>query len=146
MPRQNNRPASVNRLSASRNSASLRLATGSISSYENSRPNTAPICATSLAAVPIRSSRAIRDACSVAGTAIAGSGLADSTASTRLSWPARSMTALVSSSTNSGTPSVRSTISPTTSLPSGALPASPWTSVSTSRSPSRLSASVATCG
>ena len=42
---------------------------------ENSRPIAAPICATSLAG-PSRSSRAISDACRLAGTARVGDGTA----------------------------------------------------------------------
>jgi hypothetical protein len=106
----------------------------------NSRPSTAPICAISLAAGPSRSSRAISEACNVAGTDRAACDVVPSTATTRSPCAALSSTALVSSSTNSGTPSVRSTISATISAVSAALPASFCTSASPSRSPSRLSA------
>ena len=69
----------------------------------------APIWAISLAA-PSLSSRAIREACRLGGTASAGAGIA---ADVRLivSSPSASNTALVISSTKSGTPSVRSRIS-----------------------------------
>ena len=50
------------------------------SPYPNSRPIAAPVCATSLAAGPSRSSRAISEACKVAGTDNAGCGTADSAA------------------------------------------------------------------
>jgi hypothetical protein len=59
---------------------------------------------------PSRSSRAISEACNVAGTD--GCGTVDSAAVSRMP---DSSTALVSSSTNSGTPSVRSAISLMTS-------------------------------
>ena len=77
--------------------------------WENSRPIAAPICATSLAD-PSRSSRAISEACRLAGTVRAGDGTAAAVfrASPSLS---ASSTALVISSTNSGMPSVRSIIS-----------------------------------
>src|SRR5262249_60037008 len=55
----------------------LRLASGA---WEKSRPIVAPICATSLAA-PSRSSRAISDACKLAGTAEAGNGTAEAACS-----------------------------------------------------------------
>ena len=51
-----------------------RCANASSNSNENSRPITAPICATSLTAEPSRSSRAISEACSVAGTRERGRG------------------------------------------------------------------------
>ena len=76
---------------------------------ENSRPMAAPICATSLAA-PSRSSRAIREACKLAGTAKAGDGIAAAACPAAPSLPA-SRTALVISSTNNGMPSVRSIMS-----------------------------------
>ena len=76
---------------------------------EKFRPIAAPICATSLAG-PSRSSRAISDACKVAGTAKSGDGIA---ATIRRAAPSlsASRTAFVISSTNRGTPSVRFTIS-----------------------------------
>ena len=93
---------------------------------------------------PSRSRRAISEACNVAGTDSAASDVVASTAATRSPCAALSSTALVSSSTNSGTPSVRSTISATISAVSAALPASFCTSASPSRSPSRLSAKLVT--
>ena len=69
----------------------------------------APICATSLAG-PSRSSRAISEACKLAGTARAGNGTAAAVCSAALSLPASS-TALVISSTKRGIPSVRSAMS-----------------------------------
>jgi len=73
---------------------------------ENSRPIAAPICATSLAARS-RSSRAISDACRLAGTVMAGAGTAAAVRRASPSLPASS-TALVISSANNGMPSVRS--------------------------------------
>ena len=69
----------------------------------------APICATSFAG-PSRSSRAISDACRLAGTARAGDGMAAAVRCAAPSLPASS-TALVISSTNKGMPSVRSMMS-----------------------------------
>ena len=76
---------------------------------ENSRPMAAPICATSFAA-PSRSSRAINEACRLAGTTKHGDGIVATSARARLRSSA-SNTAFVISSTNSGMPSVRSTMS-----------------------------------
>jgi hypothetical protein len=64
---------------------------------------TEPICATSRAE-PSRSSRAIKDCCSVGGIAWMPP------------WLPRSSRSLVTSSTNSGTPPVRAATSSTTSL------------------------------
>jgi hypothetical protein len=72
-------------------------------------PNHRPICATSSAG-PSRSSRAISEACKLAGTARAGDGIAAAVCRASPSLPASS-TAFVISSTNNGIPSVRSTIS-----------------------------------
>ena len=70
-------------------------------------------------------SRAISEACKVAGTDSAASDVAaEHRGDPVCSAPALSSTALVNSSTNSGTPSVRSTISATISAVSAALPAS----------------------
>ena len=80
-----------------------------VESCENSRPITAPICATSLAG-PSRSSRAISEACKLAGTATAGDGAIEIACAAAASLPV-SNTALVISSTNSGMPSVRSMMS-----------------------------------
>ena len=82
---------------------------------ENSRPIAAPICATSLAG-PSRSSRAINEACKLAGTARAGDGTAATVRQAAPS-PSASSTAFVISSTNRGMPSVRSMIS--ASIPAG---------------------------
>jgi len=95
-------------------------------------------------ASPSRSSRAISEACKVAGTDSAASDVVDNTAATRSACAALSSTALVSSSTKSGTPSLRATISATISGVSAVLPARLCTSVSPSRSPSRLSAKLVT--
>ena len=80
----------------------------------------APICATSLAG-PSRSSRAISEACKLAGTAKAGDGTAPAVRRASPS-PSASSTAFVISSTNSGMPSVRSTISAITSAGSSLFP------------------------
>ena len=97
----------MRRSSAEANSASGLLTTADRSACENSRPMTAPICATSFAGRS-RSSRAMSDACKLAGTA--GDGTAAAVHCAAPSLPA-SNTALVISSTKSGMPSVRSMIS-----------------------------------
>ena len=99
----------MRRSSADANSASGLPATAPKSACENSRPIAAPTCATSFAE-PSRSSRAISEACKLAGTARAEDGTAAAVwrASPSLS---ASNTAFVISSTNSGMPSVRSTMS-----------------------------------
>ena len=65
----------MRRSSAAWSSASGLSTAAANSAWENSRPIAAPICAISLAE-PSRSSRAIRDACKLAGTASAGDGMA----------------------------------------------------------------------
>ena len=65
----------MRRSSADASSASGLRTTAASSAWENSRPIAAPICATSLAG-PSRSSRAISEACRLAGTARAGDGTA----------------------------------------------------------------------
>ena len=105
--------------------------------WENSRPIAAPICATSLAG-PSRSSRAISDACRLAGTASDGDGTA-ATARSAAPSPSASSTAFVISSTNSGMPSVRSMMSCRMFAGSGLLPTTPSMMAAMSRSPSRLS-------
>jgi hypothetical protein len=75
-----------------------------------SRPITAPVCATSRAIGPSRSSRAINEACNAAGTPAAAGAVADNARSTPSRLPCASITARASSSTNNGTPSARSTI------------------------------------
>ena len=93
----------------------------------------AATCATSLTP-GTRSSRAISEACSEAGTAAPAPAV-----------PASS-TALVSSSTNSGTPSVRAAISPSTSGGRPRPPARRATIASVGPRPRRLSVSRVTCG
>ena len=93
----------------------------------------AAVCATSLTP-GTRSSRAISEACSEAGTAApAPRGPASSTA-------------LVSSSTNSGTPSVRAAISPSTAGGRSLPLARRATIASVGPRPRRLSVSRVTCG
>jgi hypothetical protein len=75
MPCRNSKPDCMRRSSADANCASDFPATAASSGWENSRPIAAPICATSFAE-PSRSSRAINDACKLAGTAGAGAGIA----------------------------------------------------------------------
>ena len=89
--------------------------------YENSRPITAPICATSLAG-PSRSRRAINEACRLAGTASFEGGIDAAVFRASHSFSA-SKTALVISSTKRGMPSVRSAMSCVTLSGSGVLPA-----------------------
>ena len=103
----------------------------------------APICATSLAG-PRRSSRAISEACKLAGTARAGDGIAAAVCRASPSLSASS-TAFVISSTNNGMPSVRSTISAITSAGRSLFPTMRAMMAAASRSPSRLSAKVVTC-
>ena len=67
--------SAIRRSSADANSASGLLTTAASRACENSRPIAAPICATSFAG-PSRSSRAISEACKLAGTASAGEGIA----------------------------------------------------------------------
>ena len=102
----------------------------------------APICATSLAG-PSRSSRAISEACRLAGTARAGEGTAAAVfrASPSLS---ASSTAFVISSTNSGMPSVRSIMSCLISRVAACCPMTLSMMAAISRSPSRLSVSAVT--
>ena len=90
----------MRRSSADPSSASGLRTTAASSAWENSRPIAAPICATSLAG-PSRSSRAISEACRLAGTARAGDGTDAAACSAALSLSASS-TAFVISSTNSG--------------------------------------------
>jgi hypothetical protein len=99
----------MRRLTAALSSASGLCMTAASSAWENSRPIAAPICATSLAG-PSRSSRAISEACKLAGTAKAVDGTVAAVRCASSSLPA-SNTALVISSTNSGMPSMRSMMS-----------------------------------
>jgi hypothetical protein len=94
---------------ADTNSASGLLTTADRRACENSRPIVAPTCAISFAD-PSRSSRAISDACRLAGTASVGVGTEATVRCAAPSLPASS-TALVISSTNRGMPSVRLTMS-----------------------------------
>jgi hypothetical protein len=73
VPRLKTRPAAVSWSSASRSCLPVRRPTAANSSYENSRPMAAPICATSLIGAS-RSSRAISEACKLDGIASGGSG------------------------------------------------------------------------
>ena len=134
----------MRRSSADPSSASGLRATAASRACENSRPIAAPICATSLAG-PSRSSRAISEACKLAGTARAGDGTA---ATVRRASPSlsASSTALVISSTNSGMPSVRSTMSCRTFAGSSLLPATRSIMASISRCASRLRVRAVTCG
>ena len=134
-PWLNSKPAASRRSSADLSSTSGLRATGVSRAWENSRPIAAPTCATSLAG-PRRSSRAISEACRLAGTAIDGEGIAATARSA--SWPPASNTALVISSTNNGMPSVRSMMSWRT-LGERSLPATRSIIARISRSPSRLS-------
>src|SRR6266481_2415584 len=98
-----------------------------------------------LAAGPSRSSRARSAPCSVAGRSSADLD-APASAPSALPPPARaSKTAFVSSSTKSGTPSVRVTICSTVSTGRALLPATRCTSIAPSRRSSRLRASTVTC-
>ena len=134
----------MSRSSARRSSASGLRATAASRACENSRPITAPICATSLAG-PSRSSRAISDACKLAGTASAGDGTAAAACSAVPSLSASS-TALVISSTNRGMPSVRSMMSFRMLAGNDLLPVTPSIMAAMSRSPRRLMATNVTYG
>ena len=103
-----------------------------------------PICATSLAG-PSRSSRAISEACRLAGTDKAGDGTAGVCGRAAPSLSA-SNTALVISSTNRGMPSVRSTMSFRMLAGSDLLPTTPSIMTSMSRRASRLIDRNVTCG
>jgi hypothetical protein len=102
--------------------------------HANSRPIAAPICATSLAR-PSRSSRAISDACKLAGTAWAGERAVAAVTRVAHSLSASS-TAFVISSTNRGIPSVRSKISAITSVGSSLFSTSLAMIAAASRAPS----------
>jgi hypothetical protein len=133
----------MSRSSADPRSTSVPRTTETSRSCENSRPIAAPICATSLAA-PSRSSRAISEACKLAGTFKAGDGTA---ATVRRAAPSlsASSTAFVISSTNRGIPSVRSTISAITSAGTSLFPISRAMMAAACRSPSRVSVRLVTC-
>src|SRR3954454_22263037 len=75
-PRWNTSPAPTSWASAEASSLSLLSATADSSSKAKSRPIAAPICATSRAAGPSRSSRARSDAWRVAGSASAAAHMA----------------------------------------------------------------------
>ena len=112
--------------------------------WENSRPIAAPICATSRAG-PSRSSRAISEACKLAGTARAEDGTAAAVRRASPSLSASSI-ALVISSTNSGMPSVRSMISCRRAAGSNLLPTMRSINAPTWRSVSRLMVRAVTYG
>ena len=103
--------ASARRSNDDCSAASSRSATAWSSWYENPRPNTAPICAISRAG-PSRSSRAASDCCKVGGIACAPP------------CSPRSNNRRVTSSTNNGTPPVRSLTPSTMSLGSARRAAS----------------------
>ena len=127
--------------SADRSSLSGFVATTASSSWVNSGPIAEPIWAISLPGRN-RSSRAIREANSVAGTVVG----APSTPNARLaSALPTSRIAFVSSSTNSGTPSARSTISSTIAGSIIAPPAVCRTSPAEFFGVRRLSVSEVTC-
>jgi len=142
-PCRNSRPAAMRRSSSDPSSASDLRTTEASKACENSRPIAAPTCAASLAG-PSRSSRAISDACRLSGIARAGDGTA---ATVRRAAPSlsASITAFVISSTNSGMPSVRSTIPAITSAGSPWFPTRRAMMAVASRSPSRLSVRLVTC-
>ena len=131
----------MRRSSAEPSSASGLRTTAASRACENSRPIADPICATSFAG-PRRSSRAISEACRLAGTARLGTEPPQPSAAAS---PSASSTAFVISSTNSGMPSVRSMIS-AMSAGRTLLPARRSMMVAVSRCPSRLSVRVVTCG
>ena len=133
----------MRRSKAASNSASGWRTTEASRAWENWRPIAAPICATSLAG-PSRSSRAISDACRLAGTAGTGGGTAPSVRCASPS-PSASSTAFVISSTNRGIPSDRSTICVITFPGRFLFPARLVMIAATSRSPSRLSIRLVTC-
>ena len=141
-PCRNNRPAAIRRSSPLSSARCDFRATAASRACENSRPITAPICAISLAD-PSRSSRAISEACRLAGTATAGDGMAPTAPSVAPS-PNASNTALVISSTNSGMPSVRSIMSCLILPSSGLSPLTRSIKSAISRSPRRLRLSAVT--
>jgi hypothetical protein len=143
MPCRNNKPAAMRRSSTDPSFASGWRTNAASKACENSRPMAAPICATSFAG-PSRSSRAISEACRLAGTATEDDGIAATARSVAPS-PAASSTALVISSTNSGMPSVRSIMSCLVLSGSGQLPVTPSIMAEISRRASRLRASAITC-
>src|SRR5215831_11659103 len=89
--------------------------------YGNSRPIAAPICATRFTE-PKRSSLAISEACNVVGIANGGSARSSTYRSASACSKPLSRTVLVNSSTNNGTPSVRSAIWSMTSSGSALSP------------------------
>src|SRR5262245_4423731 len=107
---RSSKPARMRRSSVVRSSASGLRTTAASRGWVNSRPIAAPICASSLAGPPSRSSRAMSEACRLGGTPSAGDGIAATARAAAVSLPASS-TALVISSTNKGIPSVRSMMS-----------------------------------
>ena len=127
----------MRRSSADTNSTSRLRITALRSACENSRPIAAATCATSLGGPPSRSSRAMSEACRLAGTASAGDGTAAIARSAAVSPPA-SNTALVISSTNKGIPSLRSMMSCRMFADSSLLPTMRSTIAPASCSASRL--------
>ena len=102
MPRRKTSSASTSRSIAVASSASGTDASAAIVRWSKARPITAAVCATSFTDFS-RSRRAISELCSDVGMASRVLGVAPG--------PPASSTALVISSTNSGTPSVRAAIS-----------------------------------
>ena len=113
--------------------------------WENSRPIAAPICATSLTGASDPAGRSSESRRSRGWRAAAAGPKARSDRPSSLSRP-DSSTVLVSSSTNSGTPSVFATICASTSSGSALPPTTRSTIAAPSRRPSRFRASVSMCG
>ena len=105
-PPWKSKPAAMRRSNADLSSAFGLRTTEASKAWENSRSIAAAICVSSLAGPPSRSSRAMSEACRLAGTASAGDGTAATTRPAAVSLSASS-TALVISSTNKGIPSLR---------------------------------------
>jgi hypothetical protein len=134
----------MRRSSADWSSASGLRTTAASRACENARPIAAPTCATSLAG-PSRSSRAISEACRLAGTVRAEDGTA---AMVCLASPSLSASnaAFVISSTNNGMPSVRSMMSWRILAGSSSLPTTRSITAPASRSPNRFMLRALTCG
>jgi hypothetical protein len=136
-PPSEQQPAAMRRSNSDLSSAPGWRTTEASKACENSRPIAAAICASSLAEPPSRSSRAMSEACRLAGTASAGDGTAASARSVAVSLPASNI-ALVISSTNKGIPSVRSMMSCRMLADSRLLPTMRSIMAPASRSASRL--------
>src|SRR5215472_14255644 len=143
MPVRNSSSASSSCANPARNAGSSRPATARSSGYENSRPIAAPICAISLTGAS-RSRRAANESCNVAEMAKGGNGPSRCQPCGPATSRPDSSTALVNSSTKSGTPSVLATICAITSWGS-ARPATRPARVSTSACARRSSAMLVTC-